>query len=263
MIDMHCHLDLYAEPQNVVNNCKEKEIYVLSVTTTPKAWSGTRMIVEGIDKIWTSLGLHPQLAHERYNELEIFDDILPDTTFIGEVGLDGGKNYRSHYKRQKEVFRHILMNVQRAGGRIMTIHSQHAASDVLDELADYPDAGIPILHWFTGNKYELKEAILQECWFSVGPAMLATQRGRELFINIPRDKIISETDGPFAMVNKKPLMPWDVDLVISAISKLWDESDKSVKEKISNNFSNLIKYSKKVMGAGVIFPRFEGGTRLK
>ncbi len=246
MIDMHCHLDLYPEPQKVADICKQKKLCILSVTTTPKAWNGTRIIVEGNDRIKTSLGLHPQLAHERYNELEIFDDILPKAKFIGEVGLDGGKNYRLHYKRQRDVFRHILASVQRAGGRILTIHSQHAASDVLDALVNYPNVGISILHWFTGNKNELKRAILQRCWFSVGPAMLATQRGRQLFMNIPRDRIISETDGPFAMVNNKPLMPWNVDLVFSSISKLWNESNDLVKERISNNFLNLLKFSKKV-----------------
>jgi len=247
MIDMHCHLDLYPEPYKVVNSCRQKNMYVLSVTTTPRAWSGTRMLVNGNDRINTSLGLHPQLAHERYNELDIFDDILPKARFIGEVGLDGGKNYRRHYKQQKDVFRHILASTQRASGRIMTIHSQYAASDVLDELENYPDACIPILHWFTGNKNELKRAISQGCWFSVGPAMLRAQRGRNLFINMPRDRIISETDGPFAIFKGKPLMPWNVNLVFSVISKLWGESEKAVQERILNNFRNILIISKNVI----------------
>ena len=247
MIDMHCHLDLYPEPHKVASSCRQKNMYVLSVTTTPRAWNGTSILANGNDRISTSLGLHPQLAHERYNELDIFDDILPKARFIGEVGLDGGKNYRRYYKQQKDVFRHILASTQRASGRIMTIHSQYAVSDVLDELENYPDACIPILHWFTGNKNELKRAISQGCWFSVGPAMLRTQRGRNLFIDMPRDRIISETDGPFVMFKGKPLMPWDVNLVFSVISKIWRESEKSVQERILNNFQNIMKISKNVI----------------
>ena len=247
MIDMHCHLDLYPAPHKVINSCRQKNMFVLSVTTTPRAWSGTRMLVNGNDRINISLGLHPQLAHERYNELDIFDDILPKARFIGEVGLDGGDNYRRYYKQQKDIFRHILASAQRASGRIMTIHSQYAASDVLDELENYPNACIPILHWFTGNTNELKRAISQGCWFSVGPAVLRTQRGRNLFINMPRDSIISETDGPFAMFNGKPLMPWNVDLVFSVISKLWGESEKVVQGRILNNFRNILKISKNVI----------------
>ena len=41
MIDLHCHIDLYANPYEVVRRCREDNIYVLSVTTTPKAWEGT------------------------------------------------------------------------------------------------------------------------------------------------------------------------------------------------------------------------------
>lgn len=239
MIDMHCHLDLYPEPQKMADSCRQKKLYILSVTTTPKAWSGTKNMVEGNDRIMTSLGLHPQLAHERYNELDIFDCILPKVRFIGEVGLDGGRDYRLHYKRQKDVFRHILASVRRLGGRILTIHSQHATSDVLTELANYPDVGVPILHWFSGNKDELKQAISLGCWFSVGPVMLLSQRGRELIINMPRDRIIPETDGPFAMIDNKPLMPWDVDLVYTGLSSLWSDDFESVKKRLFSNFQDL------------------------
>jgi len=197
----------------------------------------------------SNLAVDILMAHDMLPvSIGIFDDILPKARFIGEVGLDGGKNYRRHYKKQKDVFRHILASTQRASGRIMTIHSQYAASDVLDELENYPDACIPILHWFTGNKSDLKRAIVQGCWFSVGPAMLRTQRGRNLFINMPRDRIISETDGPFAKFKGKPLMPWNVNLVFSVISKLWCESEKVVQERILNNFRNILKISKNVIG---------------
>lgn len=241
MIDMHCHLDLYPEPDEVISSCTQKYIYVLSVTTTPKAWSRTSMLAHKNNRISTSLGLHPQLAHERYNELEIFDEVLPKVRFVGEVGLDGRKNYQLHYRRQKEVFRYILRNVQKAGGRIISIHSLSAVSDVLDELKNHSGIGTPILHWFTGSKNELKRAISLGCWFSVGPAMLSTQRGRILFIDMPHNRVITETDGPFAKFNSKVLMPWDVSLAFPIISKLWGENTISVQEKILDNFKNLLK----------------------
>ena len=65
MMDMHCHLDLYTNPQYVAKRCKDENIYVLSVTTTPKAWYGTSSLAKECPRIRTALGLHPQLAHER------------------------------------------------------------------------------------------------------------------------------------------------------------------------------------------------------
>lgn len=41
LIDFHCHLDLYDNPQAVVTACGKLN-YILSVTTTPKAWFGTK-----------------------------------------------------------------------------------------------------------------------------------------------------------------------------------------------------------------------------
>lgn len=40
-IDMHCHLDLYPRPDLVAEESKRRGTYILSVTTTPKAWHGT------------------------------------------------------------------------------------------------------------------------------------------------------------------------------------------------------------------------------
>nr|WP_249038340.1 hypothetical protein [Paracoccus pantotrophus] len=41
MIDFHAHLDLYPDPHTVARECVVRDLYVLSVTTTPSAWSGT------------------------------------------------------------------------------------------------------------------------------------------------------------------------------------------------------------------------------
>jgi len=87
IIDMHCHLDLYPDPYAMAKKCEEKGLYALSVTTTPKAWNGTLNLTEGNDRIKTALGLHPQLAHQRIQELELFDSLLPQAKYVGEIGF--------------------------------------------------------------------------------------------------------------------------------------------------------------------------------
>lgn len=218
-IDMHCHLDLYPEPLKVVEECKQREIYVLSVTTTPKAWEGTCKLAGGSQRIRTALGLHPQIAHQRFQELELFDALLPNAKYVGEIGLDGGRDFKRHWDIQLKVFRHILSSVNHAGGRIMTIHSRASAATVLDELEGID--GIPILHWFTGTTRQLKRAIDIGCWFSVGPAMLCTPKAVELVSMIPKDRILTETDGPFAKYNGKVLMPWECDIAQQQLANIW------------------------------------------
>lgn len=240
MMDMHCHLDLYKNPHQIVAKCKEQGLYILSVTTTPKAWSGTNALALGCERIRTALGLHPQLAHERDNELELFRTLLPSTKYVGEIGLEGGKEFKPYRQQQLNVFRTILRNVESAGGRIMSIHSRSAATEVLDELSKFSNAGTPILHWFSGNKAELDRAIALGCWFSVGPAMLRTKRGIAITSEIPKEKLLPETDGPFAMMGNNMLMPWDVNLVLRQLSNIWEEDLSNVQNLLLSNFRSLL-----------------------
>ncbi|MDF5463555.1 TatD family deoxyribonuclease, partial [Vibrio parahaemolyticus] len=71
MMDMHCHVDLYPEHQKVLDDIERSNYYVLSVTTVPSAFEGTVNLTKGLKHCKTALGLHPQLAHLRKNELPI------------------------------------------------------------------------------------------------------------------------------------------------------------------------------------------------
>ena len=236
-IDFHSHLDLYPKPFEVAAECAKTNIYVLSVTTTPKAWVGTKKLEANSKRIWTALGFHPQLAHERAQELALFDSILPQVKYVGEIGLDGGRDFKNSWEAQLKVFRHILKSVNKAGGRIMSIHSRASAGAVTDEIRGI--SGIPILHWFTGSKVELLKAIDIGCWFSVGPAMLCSSKSFELVSLMPKERILTETDGPFASFNGKSLFPWDVEPVYRYLSEVWKMPLLEVKEQVLLNLKSL------------------------
>lgn len=241
MIDMHCHLDLYHDPKSIVKQCQKENIYILSVTTTPKAWQGTKALAKGCKRIRTSLGLHPQLAHERYQEVDLFDGLISCAKYVGEIGLDGSKGYGEHKDIQISVLEHILCSTQKAGGRIMSVHTRSAVDSFLDCFTNYEDAGVPILHWFTGTKTQLKRAISLGCWFSVGPAMLATKKGRTLVKEMPKERILTETDGPFASLKNKILMPWDVQKAIQDLSQIWEISPEETNFTLTSNLQSILK----------------------
>jgi TatD DNase family protein len=163
VIDFHCHLDLYPDLHSVARDCARRRLYVLSVTTTPSAWNGTSALEVGSSRIRTGLGLHPQLAHERKFELALFERLLSEARYVGEVGLDGTPEFKRHWDDQLEVFSRILNACQAAGGRILSIHSRRAASAVLDLLEEKREAGTPILHWFSGTERELARASALGC----------------------------------------------------------------------------------------------------
>jgi len=240
LIDFHCHLDLYPNPHEVAARCAAQRAYVLSVTTTPKAWHGTVALAEGRERIKTALGLHPQIAHERHQELALFEGLLPEAKYVGEIGLDGSLEFRQHAAVQRKCFNQILKASAQAGGRILTIHSRGAADEVMDALADQPDAGIAVLHWFSGTKTQLRRAIDMGCWFSVGPAMTRGRKGTELLSAMPLERVLTETDGPFVQRSGTPIQPGDVADAILACSNTWKMEPADAAFCIRENFRRLV-----------------------
>ena len=240
IVDMHCHLDLYPNPREQVQRIAQQKSYVLSVTTTPKAWRGTSDLATGVPRIKTALGLHPQLVKERKSELDLFDRLLPEARYVGEVGLDGGVDCREFWGDQTKVFEHILSACVAAGGRILTLHSRAAASAVLDALERNPGYGVAVLHWFTGTQRELARAIEMGCWFSVGSAMLRSKKGLDLASNMPAGRVLTETDGPFAATDGIPLQPAECEGALRALAGLWKTDELNVRDQVVASFRELV-----------------------
>ena len=239
VIDLHVHLDLYPDPVATTRECMERDLFVLSVTNTPSAWSGTAALAKDAARIRTAIGLHPQIAQERRGELALFEELLPQSRYVGEIGLDGSPELRATWDVQRRVFDEILRMCGAAGGRVMTIHSRRAATSVLDALASKADAGVAVLHWFSGSRRELQRAIDQGCWFSVGPAMLASDTGRAMTRIMPRDRILTESDGPFARFDGRPLYPWDTATAERMLADMWGISQEEVRHRLVGNLRRL------------------------
>lgn len=239
MIDFHCHLDLFPDPVRVALECHERGIHVLSVTTTPSAWPGTSGLPPEGSRIRTALGLHPQLAHQRHQELELFDKLIAATPYVGEIGLDGAQEFRKHWDTQCRVFEHVLKTCEKAGGRILSIHSRKATKTILDFYEQYPQSGTPILHWFSGDKRDLKRAIELGCWFSVGPAMLRSESARMHASVMPRARVLTESDGPFAQIDGSSVFPWQVEGAVKALAELWGLSFTETGDTLYENLHRL------------------------
>ncbi|GGB77642.1 hypothetical protein GCM10011607_42240 [Shewanella inventionis] len=133
------------------------------------------------------------------------------------------------------------------GGRALSIHSRQAVPDVLELLRLFPDHGVPVLHWFTGTASELKTAIGQGCWFSIGPAAFSSSAGKALARKLPRDRVLPESDGPFAQLDGRSVMPWDFDITVALLSDVWSLPFEEVRAQLLSNarmFVNKIGYTK-------------------
>jgi TatD DNase family protein len=150
LVDFHCHLDLYQDHGAVIDECERLGICTLTVTMTPKAWPRNRDLTRETRYVWAAHGLHPQLVAERIHELPLLETHLPETRYVGEVGLDAGSRFYRSFDQQKQVFERILTLCAQHGDKILTVHSVRAVTTILDMIetpygTDVPDspANIP------------------------------------------------------------------------------------------------------------------------
>lgn len=239
MIDFHCHVDLFPSPERAVDEIDRAGTYVLSVTNTPKAFPKTAQISKGRKRIRTALGLHPQLVSERHGEVGLFRRLLGETRYVGEIGIDGGDDHAQHLDLQKEIFDEILEACAKIGGRVMSIHSRHASGEVIEALGKRREAGVPILHWFSGPLSHADKAVEIGAWFSVGLPMLRSKRASSIIKRIPRDRILTETDAPFASTAGEHYPATAVLEALTALSRLWDCDEAETRKQLHSNLRVL------------------------
>ena len=244
LIDFHCHLDLFPDPVSAIAHAEQEAVYTLAVTTTPKAWPRNLELTRNTKYVRAALGLHPQLVSERANEISLWQDYLPETRYIGEVGLDAGPSYYRSLDLQKQVFDRILQQCARAGGKILTVHSVRSATQVLDSIqAHLPlGTGRVVLHWFTGSKSEALRALGLGCYFSINGPMTRNEKGRALIATIPSDRLLTETDGPFTQVGNRPARPSDVKMTVETLAALRGCSTHDMAATIKENLRSVLDH---------------------
>lgn len=242
-VDFHCHLDLFPDHEAVISRAEAARIYTLTVTTTPKAWMRNHELTRGTRYVHAALGLHPQLVAERADELPLWERYLPETRYVGEVGLDAGPRFYKSLEAQRHVFRTVLEKCAEAGGKILSVHSVRSVPVVLDMIERdlRRDRGVVVLHWFTGSKSEARRAAAIGCYFSVNAEMTRSDRGRSLVADLPMDRILTETDGPFILINGHPAEPTDLHVTIEAIASVRNVPAYEIARAIQVNLKALLR----------------------
>jgi len=98
-----------------MRNLDAEGMYLLAVTTTPRAWQGTCNVVAGARRIKVALGLHPELVAERHSEISLFRALLNDASYVGEIRLDGSAKLKSTLPLQRGVLEEILAACEQKG----------------------------------------------------------------------------------------------------------------------------------------------------
>jgi TatD DNase family protein len=241
LVDFHCHLDLYPDFELLVRECDSAGIHTLAVTTTPRAWARNHELASRTRYVIPALGLHPQLVSNHAHEIDLWESLLPDSKYVGEVGLDSGPQYYRSLEIQKKIFQRVLQACDSRGGKVLSVHSVRSAATVLDMIERHlsPVRSRVVLHWFTGSIVEARRAVDLGCYFSVNAQMATGARTGKIIEMLPSDRILTETDGPFTNSGGRQSRPRDVAVSLRAIADVRKTPLKDVESLVVENFKRI------------------------
>jgi TatD DNase family protein len=234
-VDTHCHLDLYPDPPKTLDEAGET--IVVAATELPSRYRMLAARLRGDRRVRVALGLHP-LRAESASALELGQLVrqLENVEYVGEVGLDFSAHGKETRTAQLRVFDRLLEQPA-LRHKVVTVHSRGAEAAVVERLRS---AGVvAILHWYTGPLGLLPDALAAGLYFSINPAMLRSGKGRKVIAAIPRDRALTESDGPFAKVRGRAAGPGDMRWLTSELARLWGASPEEARQQVYDNLSQL------------------------
>lgn len=239
-IDTHFHLDLYEDTQQIINEIEKNKIYTIAVTNTPSVFFYTYNLTENSKYIRPALGFHPELVYQRRNELRIFFENIKRARYIGEIGLDYGKQNDANKNEQRRIFEKIIDACSEYNDKILTIHSRGSYKDVIEIIGDnFPNK--VIMHWYSGTLKELERAIDYGFYFSVNLPMTLSAKGTKTISSLPHDRILTESDGPFTQIGNKKCSPLVIHEIVDRISNIIKIDTNQCKKQIYDNFSSVLR----------------------
>lgn len=218
-VDAHCHVDRYRDPRTVLAAAHAASVITVAVTEMPSACQRQQFLLRGTPGVRVAVGVHPMRAHQATPmELGLFRRLVERTDYVGEVGLDFSREGVHTRDRQLRVFDAVLAH-PRIADKVLSVHSRRAEADCIDRLADAGAAAI--LHWYSGPLGQIDRAVAAGLYFSVNPAMLRSKNGQRILDCIPRERVLTETDGPYTKVGQRIAEPRDIPCLVEQLAARW------------------------------------------
>ncbi|WP_411720916.1 TatD family hydrolase [Mycetocola sp.] len=242
LLDTHCHLGQYEEPSEVLRKAREANVSIVVATESPEEYKRLKTRIGSKSAVQVGLGLHPgSHAIRSSSQLSRFFRFLPETTWISEIGLDYGRSTSETDRRsQRRVLESILQH-SLSRSKLVSFHSRGASADVVALAADNGIHGV--LHWYSGDSRTAALAVKAGLYFSINEVMLRSSRGSKVIAEVPRSRLLLETDGPFTTSAGLPLWPSALSELVRQIAGRWDTEPKVVADQLNANVGALYRES--------------------
>jgi TatD DNase family protein len=235
MIDTHAHLETLCDID------KEIDKIILAASNITDSKNNLILGKKYPDKLMVSVGIHPQESQESPAELEkIIEKNHKKITAIGECGLEFLGKYNQ--KKQEKVFR-AQIELALKYRLPLIIHARKAVNEVVEILKEYKDLS-GVFHCYAGGIKRIKKIIdLGENWFFGIDGNLTYEEGLvDVVKNIPKDRLILETDSPYLTpipFRGEINSPKNVIYIYKKVAEIWNKNLKETEKIIDKNAKKL------------------------
>jgi TatD DNase family protein len=252
-VDSHAHLDgdHFAELEPFLERARAAgltDIVCIGASDGVDSNPRTVELVQKHEGLFATVGIHPHDARLTTDEVVAGIRELvrrPKVVAVGEIGLDYHYDY-SPRDQQRAAFRRFL-DLAREEKKPVVIHTREAEDDTLAILRDAGAESIGgVLHCFTGTE-KLAQGALELGFYISFSGVLTFKTAeplRAIARDLPRDRVMIETDCPFlAPIPKrgKPNEPSYIVHTASCLASLWQVEDSEVRRTTSENAIRLFK----------------------
>lgn len=237
MIDTHCHIDQFPDPLAVARAAEKRAITTVAVTNLPSHYTLSLPHLNAFKYVHSALGLHPLSAASHAGELPDFLRLAASARFVGEVGLDFSTTGIQTRDIQLASFRRVA-DCLSGGAHFVTVHSRGAESEVLEILRER-GLGPVVFHWFTGSKNGMRALLSAGHYVSVNTAMTASRKWHEVFLGVPKERVLTESDGPHAKCGPRRAEPADIPRVVAWLAEQWRVDPTEAESTVLQNYHRL------------------------
>ncbi|MDO8443799.1 MAG: TatD family hydrolase [Candidatus Azambacteria bacterium] len=211
LFDSHAHLshELFAQSrEEIIKKLCVLGIKVVNIGVGSEEFEKTVALAEKNPKqIWAAIGFHPddaKVTDEDFVKLKDFA-VNKNVVAIGECGLDYYRNLENQ-NLQKEVFIKQIELAQELKKPLIihcrpTMGTSNAYEDAIEILKFKHlniSSGNGVAHFFSGTVEMAKKFLDLGFYISFAGPITFAEEYKEVVEYVPNDKILAETDSPFA-----------------------------------------------------------------
>lgn len=240
LFDSHCHLympQFDADRDAVLSRMQESGVGAVVIGVDLESSRKALVLAKRYDFLWSTVGLHPN-----DNPAEVFgpgfEELAkdPKVLAIGECGLD---YFRSSREGQRERFEAQIALAEKLK-KALVVHCREAHDDCSNVLQNTSIAKkVPVvIHFFTGSGELAQKYLDLGCYLSFPGPITYTDMYDDSIRVAPLDKILVETDAPYAAPvpnrGKRNESPYVADVIAKIAALKGLEADEVAAQTVKN-----------------------------